>query len=277
MTTSEKFCLKWNDFQENVTTAFVTLKDDTDFTDVTLVCEDNKQIEVHKVILASSSSIFQNMLKRNKHNHPLIYLKGMRYEDLLAVIDFIYLGETNIYQENLDSFLSIAEDLCLKGLARETQYSKCEYSPNKLPTERPDYLDKSKHSSTTKCFSNINRQHQNTGLTNSSQPHELEVKSQPEEIVFDNTVSLMEDDNQTYKFNNIKKNEDLNKTLNSMITQIGETWTCNSCGKVSNEKRNIKTHVENMHTEGLEFPCPRCDKMFRSRKSVYNHTASNHK
>ena len=277
MTTQEKFCLQWNDFKENVSTAFVTLKDDTDFTDVTLVCEDNKQIEVHKVILASSSSIFQNMLKRNKHNHPLIYLKGMRYEALLAIIDFIYLGETNIYQDNLESFLSIAEDLCLKGLAKEIIDSKDEDGPNVSPHERQDYLDTSKSFSKSRRNSNINGQHQNTVLTNSSQPHELEVKHQPEEIIFDKTVSLVEDDNKIYKVKNIKQNEDLNETLNSMITQTGETWNCNYCGKVSKEKRNLKTHVENMHTEGLEFPCPRCDKMFRSRKSVYNHTTSNHK
>jgi len=83
---------------------------------VTLGCEDGQQIEAHKVILAASSPFFQRILKRNKRSQPLIYMKGMRSDDLTAIIDFLYYGEANIYQENLDSFLAIAEELQLKGL-----------------------------------------------------------------------------------------------------------------------------------------------------------------
>jgi len=53
---SEKLCLKWTDFQENTNNAFGRLRDDSDFSDVTLVCEDGKEIEAHKVILAAAPS-----------------------------------------------------------------------------------------------------------------------------------------------------------------------------------------------------------------------------
>ena len=46
---SEKLCLQWNDFKDNAINAFGSLRDDNDFTDVTLACEDGKQVEVHKV------------------------------------------------------------------------------------------------------------------------------------------------------------------------------------------------------------------------------------
>ena len=116
MHTSEKFCLKWNDFQENVSTAFESLRKDSDFTDVTLACEDGFQADAHKVVLASSSPFFQNLLKRNKHLNPLIYMRGLKSDDLVAILDFLYFGEANIYQDNLDTFLNIAEELDLKGL-----------------------------------------------------------------------------------------------------------------------------------------------------------------
>ena len=77
-------------------------------------------MEAHKVILASSSPFFQNLLRRNKHPHPLTYMRGATSDDLLAVVDFLYCGETNVYQENLDSFLAIAEELLLKGLVGKT-------------------------------------------------------------------------------------------------------------------------------------------------------------
>ena len=70
---SEKLCLKWNDFQENANTAFGSLREDAEFADVTLACEDGQQIEAHKVILAASSPFFQNLLNRNRHPQPLIY------------------------------------------------------------------------------------------------------------------------------------------------------------------------------------------------------------
>ena len=114
--TSEKLCLKWNYFEENVNTAFRDLRKDSDFTDVTLACEDGHQVETHKVILAASSQFFQNLLKKKMHNHPLIYMRGMKSEELTAIVDFLYFGEANIFQEHLGSFLNIAEELHLKGL-----------------------------------------------------------------------------------------------------------------------------------------------------------------
>jgi len=112
----KKLCLKWNDFQENAISAFGTLREDREFADVTLACEDGQQMEAHKIILASSSPFFLNLLRRNKHPHTLIYMRGIRSEDLVAMIDFLYLGEANVFQENLDSFLSVANELQLKGL-----------------------------------------------------------------------------------------------------------------------------------------------------------------
>merc|ERR1712204_150405 len=112
----EKLCLKWNDFQENAISAFGTLREDREFADVTLACDDGQQVEAHKVILASSSPFFLTLLGRNKHPHPLIYMRGLKSEDLVAMIDFLYFGEAKVNQENLDSFLAVAEEFQLKGL-----------------------------------------------------------------------------------------------------------------------------------------------------------------
>ena len=111
---SEKLRLQWNDFKDNVTNAFGNLREDNDFADVTLACEDGKQVEAYKVILAASSPFFQNLLRRNNHPHPMIYMRGVKSDDLMAIIDFLYCEEANVYQEHLDSFLAIAEELQLR-------------------------------------------------------------------------------------------------------------------------------------------------------------------
>ena len=67
MQNSEKLCLQWNDFKENLNLAFGRFRSDEDFADVTLACEDGTQIMTHRVILASSSPFFMDVLKKNKH------------------------------------------------------------------------------------------------------------------------------------------------------------------------------------------------------------------
>ena len=126
----EKLCLKWNDFQENIISTFGALREDREFTDITLACEDGHQVEAHKVILASSSPFFLNLLRRNKHPHPMICMRGLKSEDLAALVDFLYHGEANVYQENLESFLAVAEELQLKGLMGSGTKNQSEESTN---------------------------------------------------------------------------------------------------------------------------------------------------
>ena len=116
MTSSEKFSLRWNDFQENTTTAFKNLRDDQQFTDVTLVSEDGQPMEAHKIILSATSSFFQNILKSSKHTHQLVYLEGFKEKELHSLLDFMYHGVADVYQDDLDLFLAKDEELQLKGL-----------------------------------------------------------------------------------------------------------------------------------------------------------------
>ena len=71
--------------------------------------------------LVVSSPFFQNILKRSKHLHPLMYMRVVIPENLVAMVDFLYHGRANVYQENLDSFLVFAEELELKGPEQTNQ------------------------------------------------------------------------------------------------------------------------------------------------------------
>ena len=100
----EKLRLQWNDFKENVSSAFGDLRQDKEFADVTLACEDGQQVEAHKVILVASSPFFLNILKRIKHPHPLIYMTDVKSNNLMAMVDFMYQRGANVFQEDFDSF-----------------------------------------------------------------------------------------------------------------------------------------------------------------------------
>ena len=90
-----------------------------DFADVTLVCDDLKQIQTHKFILSSQSPVMRSFLSIN-NTHPLIYLRGFQSNNFASILDFLYFGEANVYQEDLDSFFVIAEEIKLKGLTGQT-------------------------------------------------------------------------------------------------------------------------------------------------------------
>jgi len=124
---TDKFCLKWNDFETNISVAFKELRDDKDFFDVTLACEDN-QMQAHKVILSACSPFFRNILRRNPHQHPLLYLRGVKHSDLQCVLNFMYHGEVNVAQEELNSFLAVAEELRVKGLTQGNSSSSSSQS-----------------------------------------------------------------------------------------------------------------------------------------------------
>ena len=130
--TTDKFCLKWNEFESNIGSAFRELRDDQDFFDLTLACQDD-QVQAHKVILAACSPFFRRVLKRNRHEHPLRYLKGVKHTTICSLLNFMYHGQVNIAQEELDTFLAVAEELEVKGL---TQDGRAQEGVEKVKEER---------------------------------------------------------------------------------------------------------------------------------------------
>jgi len=247
-----KLCLKWNEFQENAISTFGTLREDREFADVTLVCEDGQQVEVHKVILASSSPFFLNILKRNKHPHPLIYLRGLKSEELLAMVDFIYFGEANVYQEKLDSFLAVAEELQLKGLKGSGSEEEVERINKTATTKKPPKLQ------TTK----IKQEAPTPDISNSVEEVETSLPLEGAVAVSDYTVAA--------------DLQDLDEQIKSMIIfsenkRDGRaSRICKVCGK-EGTWANISNHIEANHITGVSHTCNICGTTTRTRDAMRIH------
>ena len=113
---TEKFKLKLSNHVRNISSEILRLRQDGDFLDVTLVGEDGCHIEAHKIVLSANSELFKKMFKMNVHPHPLIYMKGLKPFDLEALISFVYKGEVTVNQDNLNDFLTLAQDWKINGL-----------------------------------------------------------------------------------------------------------------------------------------------------------------
>lgn len=106
-----------------------------EFVDVTLVCDDQNQIQAHKVILSACSDFFRNILLRNTAvRQPFIFLDNVSFQDLENIISFMYNGETAIGQEDFSSFMMSAQKLRVKGLSE--QY--CKEVPREPDVDRRD-------------------------------------------------------------------------------------------------------------------------------------------
>ena len=125
----EKFCgFKWENFSKSVEASFQEFRDEGDFVDVTLVSGDGKQLKAHRIVLASASNLFYNILNTNKHSHPLIFMKGFKSNALDSILDYVYHGETQVAQENIEDFLAASQELQIKGLDKA-------YGPDEIQQE----------------------------------------------------------------------------------------------------------------------------------------------
>jgi len=132
---AEKFCLRWNDFETNLSSAFRGLRTDQDLFDVTLSCGE-ESLQAHKLVLSACSDMFRAMFRRPlavSSGHTILYLRGVHAADMQAVLDFMYHGEVSVAQEELNSFLAVAEDLKVKGLTQKEGQSSSQTQSSKVP------------------------------------------------------------------------------------------------------------------------------------------------
>ena len=98
----EKFSLKWHDFERNVSNCFVQLRQVTRLSDVTLVGNDHHQVSAHKLVLSASSDIFKEIFQINGSSNLVLYLDSVDSTEINLILDYIYLGEVMVSQEQLE-------------------------------------------------------------------------------------------------------------------------------------------------------------------------------
>ena len=265
MTSSEKFCVKWNDFQENIASSFSGHREDLDFSDVTLVSEEDNRIEAHRVILSACSPFFSSVLKKTKHPHPMIYMRGLKSKDLSAIVDFIYHGEANISPEDLDGFLALAEELKLQGITGpndNTGEKIWNSQTHKISKQSMEILeqDSSPDSNILDKYVLDKYIHEQIATT----AKQFDYISATDKFE-DNSIASVKSDKITAPVD--PENKDLHAKIASFMENVNDgernKWRCTVCGKTTSLKGDIKRHVE-IHIEGISYPCNICETVSRS-------------
>ena len=267
---SEKFFLKWNDFQTNITSSLHGMREDANFSDITLVCEDNLHIEAHRVILAASSPYFGAMLRKNTHPHPMVHMKGNTAKDISSILDFVYHGEASVYQEDLDNFFGLAEDLKLKGLSRNnaqevehTQNIVIKHDRKVLKRNHEALIDSVQvPGPLQKHITQSNREEEQYKIVclEDSPASEPMFDMYSEDIGEQNIpVENMSESHDMIQITHIPRQvvtEQYDEDINAMMQKVegSRQWRCNICGDISRDKTHMRNHIEGVHTKGLSEP-----------------------
>ena len=185
------------------------------------------------------------ILVKNKHPHPLIYMRGIGSRELIAIVDFVYYGEANVEHEHLDAFLLLAEEMRLKGLTGSAERSD---SKTKNPQQ--------------KIVPNM----QNS--TNSKAEDGVFLKM---------PVALVAEEHQELD-EQIKSMMEVGETILTVGNRSVRAKKCKVCGK-EGQTSNIMTHIESNHitTSNISHSCNICGKISRSRNGLRLHTAREHR
>ena len=243
-----------------------TLEDllsDGNFTDVTLVTEDNKQIKAHKVILSACSPFFKHVLSTNHHPHPLLYLKGVDSLSLTCLLQYMYLGRVQVQVDTLQAFIKAAKDLKVFGLDNldncnpTAKRRREEYVGEILET---DMIQLSGKDSKTKSYV---QEDEDDDIQIVSPLKGNNVKMQNLYCDYCNfetmDTGIFEEHNSSHKM-----------TIQSKKSKqtIVHDFQCKECHFSTNSTEELKFHILNIH-DGL--PCNNCKKRFGDLNSLRTH------
>jgi len=281
----DKFCVHWNGFESNISSVFQELRKENVFFDVTLACED-EQVQAHRAILYACSTFFRTVLCQNQHEHPLLFLKGIKYSNLISILDFMYQGQVSVAQDELSSFLAVAEDLKVIGLAQGDNINAAQ-SPTPPAennnTVNPQISPIENYSLTPKkrpCpqpLQQLNYSNNNSSCQISDEEYNnIQEAQDNSKAVKDPIKNNGEPYTEEYVSCEIKEENPI--VLEEYVVKNSDCFTCHKCGIKKNKKVELLNHLETTHFKGqFVYVCPLCVKCYNGRSSYVSHMSKAHR
>ena len=260
------------------------------FTDVTLITDDKKHIQAHRNILSASSPVFKDIFQidRNKQNHSVIYLRGVKSLDLEAILEFIYLSQTSMHEKKMRNFLLVAKDLQIKGLnisenvdnIEKERMVDCDDEIAALETAIVESLEEGKQISNASVHARVINDdktmefdnEKDLGATSSSKSIHNEKEKIKGVSIFPSQEKFIDENDEIIEV-------DSSKSLTSSV-QENSRYQCGECLKVFAKRSLLKSHLKEGHkvanTNKNRNACKLCDQQFSELNSLIRHVVTTH-
>ena len=241
---SETFNLSWTDFENDSSTTIRSLLSDTEFIDITLASHDEEQIKAHKVILCSASPVFKRIISSHPHQHPLLYLRNINIKTLKSIIGFIYMGQTEVEQADLETFLNVSKELEIKGLSSEINPKQ---SLVKINSDDANTRDGYADSEIEDIFQEANREHKvdDTEIKQSKFMFTHDEGNSEGNTERDDRFQEV-DDKATVESSSYDTFETTMPSAFSISESIGK-YECYNCDYKANSSKALKLHKDAIH------------------------------
>merc|ERR1712126_667852 len=135
----QKYNLNWHTYSDHLRDLLHNMRKLEYLTDVTLVCDDQRQFKTHKIVLSACSTVFKNIIDSLPLNSSVIYLRGIQRQEMESILEFMYLGVATFYQERTNEFLNVAKNLEIKEISKNVEFNNDEEFNEDMeePTTKP--------------------------------------------------------------------------------------------------------------------------------------------
>ena len=133
----EVFNIKWEAPEDLLKQILKVFRQSNFLADVTLVCDDQRELKAHKVVLSSLSVVMENILNGHSEENLRIYLTVIQYKHMESILEFIYSGETSLEKKDIHEITEIAKQLAIKEFQLENTESM-KYTIQEIGCEGPE-------------------------------------------------------------------------------------------------------------------------------------------
>ena len=282
----DEFNLIWPTFSFHCQELIMNLLETHEFSDITLVSDDQHHFKVHKIVLSASSTTFRKILSLNPRKTS-IHLRGVQHEELESILQFLYFGEAKISNERINKFLKVAENLHVKDLNKFVFKVLDEKSEgiNDIKNLEKDQIDSDRNHSNydivskrNQGMSGDNSKIESNNIIALMVPNEKSVDINDKRKL-DKDKQVNTDENHGKYETNFLSNRSQYMSSEDLLNDIlddRDHYECKQCDIKTASRSALNRHVRTKH-EGIRYPCLQCNFQATTNRGLQDHVNTIHK
>ena len=304
----QKCNLNWHTYSDHLREMLHEMMKSDYLTDITLVTDDRVHLKAHKIVLSACSVVFKSIINEIPEN-SVIYLRGIQYQEMKSILEFMYLGLATFDRNRIDEFMKVAKNLEIKVISENFEFDtsqdnmesknieNIEQRRNESITERKEHSKETEwkeHSRETEFdtsqdnleSTNVDKRQNGSSIDTERKDDSLKLQEKDDSFELDRKESIgtewIEEDFRIVKYK-LPKCPECNKKFSSFPNMSrhfeskhkGIKFKCNLCSRQFTTQDALAIHTKSIHF-GVKFPCNQCDYQATQKFTLTTHIRKHH-